>query len=205
MRVNIRTNIRGVERELRRLRERGLDFAYKRALDETAAKHKLHLIREWRRRFKTKGSRIKNAIRIKKAFVRQGHVKPALVFSIVEVQGVMRKQIGGGRQIPWRGGRWFIPSSRLSEGRIRGMLKRLPTFEHDGKLYARQKSGRDNRGRKGRIVYLGAVQRSIDVPRRFDYDRQLDRVVTQFEISYLRALRREIHNFHERAARARIQ
>ena len=195
MRIRIRTNIKKVERELRRLREKSLDFAYKKAIDQTAAAHKRAILREWRRVFRGRRS-FKNVIVINKSKVKNGRVeKPGVVLSLRAVSGIMRKQIQGGRQTPFTGGPWFVPSSKFTRRQLQGKLARGQSFTHDDRVYVRD--------RRGRVEYVGKLESSVNVPVRFNYDKLLRNVPRRFEIYYLRALRREIKQFHARAARAR--
>ena len=186
----LRIDVEGVQRalrELRRIRAKSIPFALKAAADQTAMFGKREIQREWSRVLNARRSTFpRGVLRVSRS--RFGRVdKPARLYNTEAGEKILRLQLRGGTRRPEDGKYLLIPV-------FRNRRKRRTN------AYAAGEQGRRLlfASRKGPDVYIGALRRSVRVPRRFSLSPVLAKMDRIGHAHLLRAVRREL-----RRARAR--
>lgn len=182
--IEMTADIRGLTRELRRIRRKSVPFALKRATDDVArqvAGTKGLLQKEWNRTFNERRRTFPGVfIRVRRAFVSRGRVtKPSRVISTgpAATEEILLDQIKGRTRRPKRSRALLIPN------RVRGRKPRKSPRRYRAGKYLFQ-------AQRGKNKYVGALESSVQIPRRFD----LEKVVRQAQRQLPAALRRSLQS-----------
>ena len=190
--IEMTANIRRLSRELRSIRQKSVPFALKRATDDVARQMsgtKGFLQQEWNRTFEPRRRTFPGVfIRVRRAFVSQGRVtKPSRVVSTgpQATEDILLDQIQGRTRTPKRSRALFIPN------RTRGRRpRRSPRRYRAGEYLFQAQRGKDK--------YVGKLEKSVEIPRRFD----LKKVVQEADRRIPEALRRALES---ELAKARLR
>ena len=185
--IEMSADIRRLERELRRIRRKSVPFALKRATDDVGkrvAGTKGILQEEWNRVFNERRKTFPGVfIRVRRAFVTNGRVtKHTRVISKGpnSIEEILLDQIKGRVRTPKQSRSLVVPDS--TKGRRRRRSHRR--YRAGDYLFRSLKRGKDR--------YVGKLERSIKIPRRFHLDRVVRRARRMLPAALTRALRSEL-------------